>query len=125
MTDGSVASWVQTGGVLAFASLVLLQLREIKPVLTKVTEVLSEVGKTVAQLLERERARAERIAAAEAARRELGPVRADYGAPAPEPVDWEETPPLGTIAPRVTRARTNPGRPETQWGPMKPGRDKP
>lgn len=66
--DASLTSWVQTGGVVAFAAAVLYQLRELKPFLKDLTSTLTLVQTTLASLLERERARAERIAAQDAQR---------------------------------------------------------
>lgn len=53
VADGSLASWIQAGGVVAFATAVLVELRGIRPTLTGIKEVL-------AALLERERIRNDR-----------------------------------------------------------------
>jgi hypothetical protein len=97
VADGSLTSWLQTGGVLAFAGAVLYQLRELKPFLKDLVETLTLVRTTMAALLERERARAERIAAQEAARA--------MSAPLPETFEGELTGPIEVGAPR----RTPPG----------------
>jgi hypothetical protein len=104
ISDGSVASWVQAGGVLAFASAVLWQLRDLKPLFSEIGRVIADVEKTLAALLERERIRHERQAAADAAR-----VPAD---------DEGLTPPLG-VATRLSRAQSQPG----TYGPFKPPRE--
>lgn len=59
---------MQAGGVGLFAAAVLWQLRDLKPVIKAVGETMTEVRATLAALLERERARAERLAAMEAQR---------------------------------------------------------
>lgn len=69
LSDPSIAGWIQTGGVVAFASAVLLQLRDMKPLFKAIGDTLTEVRTTLSALLERERARAERLAAQDAARR--------------------------------------------------------
>ncbi len=51
----AVASWIQAGGVVAFAAAVLWELRLMRPILTEVKTVL-------ASLLERERMRGEQRA---------------------------------------------------------------
>lgn len=48
-----MAGWIQAGGVVAFATAVMVELRAIRPTLTSIKEVLSA-------LLERERIRGER-----------------------------------------------------------------
>ena len=53
MPSADAASWIQAGGVVAFASAVLWELRSQRPVLQSIKEVL-------AALLERERIRGER-----------------------------------------------------------------
>lgn len=53
VADSSLASWVQAGGVVAFATAVLWELRGLKPTLRKIEDVL-------AALLERDRIRGER-----------------------------------------------------------------
>jgi hypothetical protein len=121
--DGSLTSWVQTGGVLAFAGAVLYQLRELKPVLKEVGEILSQVRSTLAALLERERARAERIAAQDALRARgdsrslLGEARVVEVAPEDEdftgPIDVQRvkaaTPPRGLPYVQHNRPKTSGG----------------
>lgn len=79
ITDGSTASWIQAGGVLAFAGAVLVQLRdfrrELAPLLKGIGETLGFVQTTMSALLERERARAERLAAQDAARQAQANMR--------------------------------------------------
>lgn len=96
--DGSLASWVQAGGVGLFAAAVLWQLRDLKPVLKAVGETLTRVETTLSALLERERARAERLAAQDAARQ-----AAQSGAP--EQWEGEETSPIAVAPPRRTPPR--------------------
>lgn len=83
-----------------FAGLVLYLLFQLRPIMTSVLKVIVEVKEVLAALLERERARAERIAANEAARKSRA---------GEQPQSWEEdeTKPL-TMAPK-NRVRTNPG----------------
>lgn len=105
--DPALASWIQSGGVVAFAGVVLLWLRDYKreiqanvaPVVTRLVETMQKVETTLAALLERERARAERLAAQDAAaRRDAGVALA--------PADEENTQPIATIP---VRRRTDPG----------------
>lgn len=88
--DPSLASWAQAGGVVAFAGAVLLQLRdfrrELGPLFKSIGETLAEVKATMAALLERERTRAERLAAQDAARRASSRTPSG-GAPV---ADWED-----------------------------------
>lgn len=113
--DGSLASWVQAGGVGLFAAAVLWQLRDLKPVLKAVGETLGEVKSTLAALLERERARAERIAAQEALRKQL---LSQQGAPVETQWESDETRPIEVSAPR----RNTPPRGGTAGGGYGPGR---
>lgn len=55
LPDASVASWVQAGGVVAFAGAVLWELKQLRP-------IMSEVKGILASLLERERMRSEQRA---------------------------------------------------------------
>jgi hypothetical protein len=55
--DGQAASWIQTGGVLAFAAVVLFELRKLGPVLNAWVSTMGEVKEVLAALLERERIR--------------------------------------------------------------------
>lgn len=57
MTESDV---IQTGGVVAFASVVLLLLRRLEPLLTGLKSELTEMRITFAAWLERERIRDER-----------------------------------------------------------------
>jgi hypothetical protein len=112
--SSSTASWIQAGGVVAFGALVLVILRQLKPVLDAVQVTLMDVGRTMAALLERERVRGERIAAADAQRRQqLAILEADF-----------DDPPTNPIAMRVPKSalRTpSHGVPVGRYGPMKPG----
>lgn len=104
---GELAGWIQTGGVVAFASAVLLWLRdhkrEITPVLTELGKTLGTVNSTLSALLERERARAERLAAIDAIRRGEGVPQRRWN-------DDEDgnTQPI-VVASKQGRARTEPG----------------
>ncbi|HEY1554781.1 MAG TPA: hypothetical protein VGF94_08105 [Kofleriaceae bacterium] len=108
----TTASWLQAGGVLAFAVLVLVLLRELVPLLKALYEVLSKVRETLAALLERERMRGERLAATDAQRRMMLPPEADF-----------DDPPTNPIAiPLPSTRRTPPhGVPIGVYGPKKPG----
>lgn len=127
MSDASVVSWVQAGGVLAFAAMVMWRLEKylggLEPTIKAFDKTMDEVKTVLAQLLERERFRDERRAAVETAHNRF---RLYSDAPeSPEPREWEETPPLGTIGPRTQRARTNPGgRSPSEYGPGKPPKDR-
>ena len=127
--DASLASWVQAGGVIAFAGAVLMQLREIKPFLGELTKTLGEVRTTMASLLERERTRAERLAAQDAARQAM---QFKTGGAVPE--NWDGHP-TGTIeiphehstpTPKK-RMQTNPGVGDSTGyrGPQRGGSDRP
>lgn len=90
VSDGSLASWVQTGGVGLFAAAVLWQLRRMEP-------ILKQVGETLSALLERERMRAEREAI-EVARRGGG-VPEDFESPTTGPIVEMRTPRAQTSTP--------------------------
>jgi hypothetical protein len=78
VTEGSIASWVQTGGVGLFAAAVFWQLQQLKP-------ILKQVGETLAALLERERMRAERT-------RQGGEVSENWDSPTTGPIVEVRTP---------------------------------
>lgn len=107
--DAQAASdWLRTGGVGAFAGVVLYLLFQLRPIFKALLKTLVETKEVLAALLERERARAERIAANEAAR----------AAAAGESWDDDETKPIAV----KTRARTNPGGiPISQYSVKRPG----
>lgn len=95
MTDGTTASWIQAGGVLAFASAVLWQLRDLKPILKAVADTLLQVQLTQAALLERERVRAE----AKAARDAAGVPAQTWAEETTQPIIERATPPGGNPVP--------------------------
>lgn len=111
VTDSTIAGWIQAGGVVAFATAVLLWLRdykrEVAPVFAQLVTTMTTVQTMLAALLERERARAERLAAQDArARTRMTPPS---GIPSAMYED-EETTPITTIPERpFQRPRTNPG----------------
>ena len=119
-TNDAIASWVQSGGVLAFSALVFWLLRQLLPVLGEIKECLHEMRVTLGALLERDRMRDEREAADRA---RTAPVpRQSIGLRAvPEPESWDEDETPLAEAPRH-RARTAPfghptsGRPPTRGG---------
>lgn len=96
-------AWIQTGGVVAFAAAVLIWLRdykrEVAPVFAELVATMKDVKTTLAALLERERARAERLAAQDAVARrsaaDAGVVAETFG---------EDTHPIATIPRRQTPA---------------------
>ncbi len=59
MDEQSAASWIQTGGVLVFAGVVLWELRQLKPTLAAWVSMMGEVREILAATLERERIRGE------------------------------------------------------------------
>lgn len=130
----TTVNWAQLGACGLFAFFVWRALRDQAPALKSIGEtlveiraalvmlpaiasVLTSVQVTQAALLERERARAERIAAQQAQRESL---LADLAPSAPQ--TWEdETKPI-VEAPKKKRAQTAPmGRPIVgAYGPLKP-----
>lgn len=98
-TASAAHEWAQTGGTAAFAGIVLYLLFQLRPILSAVLKVLGEIRELLAALLERERARAERIAAQDAARRQQ---QTD------ETWEDENTNPIA-VAVKAQRPRTNPG----------------
>jgi hypothetical protein len=117
VADGSVASWVQAGGVGLFAAAVLWQLRDLKPIFKAVGETLTRVETTLAALLERERTRGERLAAQDALRR--GRLATLEG----REETWEDEPTGAAEVPVLPPRRTPPrGAPVVGggYGPTKP-----
>lgn len=97
--SGDTASWVQAAGVLAFASAVLYELRQLGPLVkawtTVVGEVKTELGKVrevLSALLERDRIRAER--------------RKEPSDPPPSMETWEDSTDIHDIIERQRRQRT-------------------
>jgi hypothetical protein len=97
------AGWIQAGGVVAFAVAVLFELRKLGPLFTAITTVLVDVRTTMSALLERERARAERIAAVEARRAAL------VGNSSGVPDSWDDGPETQPIVIKQQRMQTQPG----------------
>lgn len=111
------ASWIQTGGVLAFAGAVLWELKQLRPLIKEWIEerradrdLIGEVKTLLAQLLERERMRSEQ-------RAQLLRRKAESDQPLPE--QWEDvTDNVSIPTPVPKRAHTAPfGLP---YGPMTP-----
>lgn len=86
--DATTASWIQAGGVLAFAGAVLWELRQLRPLIAEVRQVL-------ASLLERERMRAEQRAQLLAAQAVPNQVWDDETDAIAEPLRRHRTPPRG------------------------------
>lgn len=89
-TAATTASWIQAGGVLAFAGAVLWELRQLRPIMAEVKTVL-------ASLLERERMRAEQRAQIIAAQAVPAQVWDDTTDAIGEPVRRHATPARGTV----------------------------
>jgi hypothetical protein len=100
--DASTASWIQTGGVLAFASLVMWHLRDLKPTLEGVKTTLVNVQLLLAGILERERMKGENRARRAIAR--ANGVPDAVGDELTEPINVPEL-----LPPKQVRARTAPG----------------
>lgn len=109
--------WLQTGSSIGFAGIVLYLLFQLKPVLLALLQVNAEIKSVLAALLERERARAERIAATEAARA-ASLTRAENW-----DVDAETNPLSMPVEPTPPKRRTDPhGVPVGQYGLKREGR---
>ena len=107
VVDPGLAGLLNLGGLAGFATLVLLQLRDLKPLFKEFSAAIKEQatvnGDTrviLAQLLERERDRAARIHAERSARNSSAPETIPYR---------EETEPLTAPVIQKGRARTSPG----------------
>lgn len=101
----AIAGWVQAGGVVAFAGAVLWELKQLRP-------IMSEVKQVLASMLERERMRSEQRAQLIEQRRPTHEIFDDTT----DAVALPLTPPK--------RPRSNPrGYPVGNYGPMKPPRD--
>lgn len=99
-------SKLEGGGSAAFACLVLYILFQLKPILAALLKVHTETKEVLSALLERERARAERIAANDAAR-----------AAAAETWEQDVTNPIAVPLPvKQPRAQTPRGVPIGEYG---------
>jgi hypothetical protein len=100
LADASIASWVQAGGVVAFAGAVLWELKQLRPIMGEVKSILSS-------LLERERMRAEQRAQI-IARQQAVPHQV-----------WDDvTDAITEPVPKVRRK--TPARPFGGYGPSRP-----
>jgi hypothetical protein len=106
MADPALTSWLQTGGVLAFAGAVLWELRQLRPLIKDWIEqrqqdrdLLGEVKRILSVLLERERMRSEQ-------REKL----IKMGRRADTPVGWDDddTGAIEVERPTLKRPKTNP-----------------
>jgi hypothetical protein len=111
--SNNVASWVQAGGVVAFAAAVLWELKQLRP-------IMSEVAQVLAKMLERERMRAEQ-------RAQLLQLQQGGERRAPIPVEgWDDTTDAVAmpVKPPKKRSATSPrGYPVSVYGPLRPPRD--
>jgi hypothetical protein len=99
----AVAGWVQAGGVVAFAGAVLWELKQLRPIMAEVKQVLTS-------MLERERMRAE----------QRSQLLQQQGVPDGR---WDDVTDAVSmpVTPIKRRAPSNPrGYPVGKYGPMKP-----
>lgn len=126
IADPTLTSWIQTGGVVAFASLVFYELRQLRPLVKEWIEqrkedrgLLAEVKNILSVLLERERMRSEQ-------RAKLLRLSAERMGGAPEDWDTDDTGAFEVETPSrpVKRPKTNPhGHPSGEYSILrrKPG----
>jgi hypothetical protein len=101
--SNAVASWVQAGGVVAFAGAVLLELKQLRP-------IMSEVKQVLASMLERERMRAEQRAQ----------ILQQQGIPENRWDDVTDAVSMPVQKPILKRRSPPRGYPVGNYGPMKP-----
>jgi hypothetical protein len=110
----ATASWIQTGGVLAFAAAVLWELKQLRPLIKEWIDqrekdrgLLNEVKTILSVLLERERMRA---AQRDLLLRQAGVTTPPSSTPPPLPADqnWDLDNTGAVEVPLQKRPKTNP-----------------